>query len=214
MKKIVVMKNNEAMVSIRNIATFGGVEYESTQRLVRNNKKEFAELGLSIPKESDFISVMFDEYQASFLITLMKNTPVVKRFKLDLVKQFKNLNEQKCETNQKQVETSKLTIANLKEKVKEARGSYLKTDTDGATALRKYINSRKLQMSEEELWDFLEDEGYIGTFYEKTKKRILLDLSIGKQNGKDTPRFFHNQLDHILGVKEVPNLLDFLEGMK
>jgi len=130
MQNIVKVEKNELLVSLDDVAKFSGVQYESTQKMVRNSRKEFLELGLSLPKESDFKSVQLDEYQASFLITLMKNTPQVKQFKLELMKQFKKLSQFVCQVNKIQLEEKDKEIKTLKERryAKRRHGDYQVVD--------------------------------------------------------------------------------------
>jgi len=163
MKNIVQVRDDKLLVSIKDIAKFSGVEYESTQRLVRKSRDEFLELGLSIPKESDFKSVLFDEYQASFLITLMKNTPIVKRFKLDLVKQFKTLNLERCDNNKKVLESKQYQLKlSQKETEKAKRQKYATAGDDEFCNVHRFRIDHELDISDEELNNIFIDENILG----------------------------------------------------
>jgi phage regulator Rha-like protein len=122
-----------------------------------------------------------DEYQASFLLTLMKNTPVVKRFKLDLVLQFKAMREKE--------------ISKLESKLADAKS--LKTYKYGQVSLRKYLRDSGKKILEEEAWQELEDLGIIETRYSTVKTRHLIDSSFGSQTYK-TLSFDAAMLDTVL----------------
>ncbi len=213
MKNIVKIEKDKLVVSIRDVATFSGVEYESTQRLVRNSKSEFLELGLRIPKESDFKSVLFNEYQASFLITLMKNTPIVKRFKLNLVKQFKNLNEQKCETNKKQIQTANDRLKIVQQNLKDEQNRKHKIYKSGFVALRSYLKRENIKLSEDDAWSILKEKGIIDNKDILVMKRILINPEYGRQQSSLLGiEFDPNELDLIFkSMCEIePSLLDFI----
>ncbi len=93
---------NEPYTTSKIIAEYGGQEHESIVRLIGTYQKELREFGkLSSLKEEypDLKSekskrgrpskiFCLNEEQATFLITLMKNTPQVVSFKKHLVKEF------------------------------------------------------------------------------------------------------------------------------
>ena len=104
--KLVFIKDkdlrNEPYTTSKIIAEYGGQEHESVVRLIGTYQKELREFGkLHLVKEdfSDLKSEKLkrgrpskifhlNEEQATFLITLMKNTLQVVLFKKDLVKEF------------------------------------------------------------------------------------------------------------------------------
>jgi len=99
---------NEPYTTSKIIADCGGQEHESVIRLINSYQKEIRELGKlpSLKEEySDLKSekskrgrpskvFCLNEEQATFLITLMRNTPQVVLFKKNLVKQFYSIRQE------------------------------------------------------------------------------------------------------------------------
>ena len=63
MKNIVHIENNDLVVSIQDVADYSKTKYESVKRLLQNNSEEFKELGLRLPKEYDFKTLLLNEPQ-------------------------------------------------------------------------------------------------------------------------------------------------------
>ena len=99
---MVQIQNNDLVVSIQDVANFSKTKYDSVRDLLTRNRKSFEILDLRLPKESDFKSVLLNEPQATFLLTLMRNTSIVTRFKLQLVMDFYAMREKLCEVNRVQ----------------------------------------------------------------------------------------------------------------
>jgi hypothetical protein len=89
---IEVDNNQEATVKIDNIVKFSGNEYDSVRKLIGNNKVEIEQLGMKLPQrengQTDLTSATFNEQQTMYIISLLKNTPEVKTFKLKVAKEF------------------------------------------------------------------------------------------------------------------------------
>ncbi|MBV4417065.1 Rha family transcriptional regulator [Clostridium tyrobutyricum] len=89
----------EPFTTSKIIAKYGQVQHATVQRLIRDYKKdikEFGKLGFEIrPSASGQKEKIYklNEPQASFLITLMKNTRQVVNFKKALIKQFYTMRE-------------------------------------------------------------------------------------------------------------------------
>lgn len=84
----------EPFTTSKVIAEFSGVAHKKIKIAIRNHIPEFKSLGLLAPYETESTGgrpeeiYRLNEPQASFLMTLLKNTPVVVAFKLELVRQF------------------------------------------------------------------------------------------------------------------------------
>jgi phage regulator Rha-like protein len=76
------------------ISQFSGVAHKKIKIDIRKYESKFKTLGLLAPYETESTGgrpeeiYRLNEPQASFLMTLLKNTPVVVAFKFELVKQF------------------------------------------------------------------------------------------------------------------------------
>ena len=181
MKNIVTLKANTAQVTVKNISTFSKVSERAIVKTVRTNEKEFRSLGLSFPSDLSHIHQVLNESQATFLMTLLKNTPVVVAFKLELVKQFMTMREKEM----------------LKMHAKLKSATSLKTYKYGQVSLRKYLRDSGKKILEDDAWQELEDLGIIETKIIPVKTRHLLDGSFGSQTHK-TLSFDIGMLDTIL----------------
>lgn len=94
MKGLVKLIRDEPFTDSMVIATGTESQHESIQRRIRDYRKElsiFGKVGFEIrPMESgqEMKVYLLNEQQATFLITLLKNTKIVVAFKLELVRQF------------------------------------------------------------------------------------------------------------------------------
>lgn len=92
--QLVILQGNEAFTDSMVIANGTDNQHESIQRRIRDYSKElsvFGKVGFEIrPMESgqEMKIYLLNEQQATFLITLLKNTEKVVKFKLELVRQF------------------------------------------------------------------------------------------------------------------------------
>ncbi len=190
MKSIVHIQKNDLVVSIQDMADFSGNDYRSIRDLVRKNEISFGKLGLSLPKELRFKSVLLNEPQATFLITLMKNTKIVTEFKLSLVMEFYRMREQLCEVNRIQLETAHKEIKQLQVK-------RLKTYKDGFMSLRKYMKENDIDLTEETAWSELIKHQIVEKRDVVVSKKFLLDESFGRQHKDNGIEFDSRSLDLI-----------------
>lgn len=89
---------NEPYTTSKVIAEYGGQEHRAIRQLIRTHEKTLKEFGkvstFEMQKPENELGGRPEKYhklneeQATFLITLMKNTPQVVLFKKDLVKEF------------------------------------------------------------------------------------------------------------------------------
>lgn len=94
MNELVTLKGDDIFTDSLVIAQGTSVKHESVQRRIRDSEKELSELGKvgfkirATGSGQEQKIYVLNEQQATFLITLLKNTPTVVKFKLELVKQF------------------------------------------------------------------------------------------------------------------------------
>jgi len=92
--QLVTLQNNEAFTDSMVIANGTDNQHESIQRRIRDYEKEICTLGKlgfeirPMPSGQEMKIYLLNEQQATFLITLLKNTEKVVAFKLELVRQF------------------------------------------------------------------------------------------------------------------------------
>ena len=144
------------------IAEYAGVKHHAVQQLIRKHMKHLESFGkaafemrpLSNSKTGQRINIYhLNEPQATFLITLLKNTPTVVAFKKDLVRQFYVM---RSELTRRQVEREALKPIrrSLTDAVKEANGelweyknytdlAYKSATGQTAAKLRKARNAPK-----------------------------------------------------------------------
>jgi len=188
MKNIVVLENQEAVVSIQDISKFSGVQTRAIAKAIRTHSEKFRKLGLSLNSDTTHIRHILNEPQATFLMTLLKNTDVVSQFKFDLVVQFYQMREQVCEINKLAVETLKQELVKAKD---------LKTYKDGYVSLRKFLKKHDKFMKENEAWEYLVYANKIKNTFPSVIKRELVDMSIGRQSDGHAPVFNPDSLTEI-----------------
>ncbi len=94
MDELVIVKHDEAYTNSIIIANGTGYEHHTITRKIRDNMTDFEELGKvgyhNQPLESGQNQKIFflNEPQATYLITLLENNTIVRKFKLELVKDF------------------------------------------------------------------------------------------------------------------------------
>ena len=100
MLDLVLLHHNEPMTTSLAIAEGTGVQHKNVLELVRKFTSELLELGEVAfqtrlnPQGSPTDIVFLNEPQATFLIALMRNSEIVVRFKVELVKAFFALRDQ------------------------------------------------------------------------------------------------------------------------
>lgn len=94
MNELVTIKGNEAFTNSLVISEGTGFEHHTITRKIRDYIKDFEEFGKvgyqNQPLESGQTQKLYllNEPQATYLITLLENNEIVRRFKLALVKEF------------------------------------------------------------------------------------------------------------------------------
>ena len=87
MYSLIDIEKEEMFVSLDTIVKFTGNAEGSVKRLIRENKDNLAQLGLSYgsglwisnPEDLNYSELKFNEDSSTYLITLMANSPKVKR---------------------------------------------------------------------------------------------------------------------------------------
>ena len=94
MNDLVVLKKDDVFTTSEILATGTGVEHRKLKVTINKYKLQLETLGLLAPYQAESTGgrrkegYFLNEPQATFLITLLKNTENVVEFKLELVKQF------------------------------------------------------------------------------------------------------------------------------
>ncbi len=93
MNELVVVKKNDVFTDSLVIANGTGYEHHTITRKIRDFQSDFEELGnldvLSKYTGGNPLKIyLLNEPQASYLITLLENNIMVRKFKLELVKEF------------------------------------------------------------------------------------------------------------------------------
>lgn len=101
--KIVVLHKKQLTTTSEIIAEKCGIEHKNTLALIRKYIDDFQEFGLVAFETrarlkgkhggGDTEYAVLNEPQATYLITLLRNTDIVRRFKLELVKEFTRMRE-------------------------------------------------------------------------------------------------------------------------
>lgn len=118
---------NDPYTTSKIIAEYGGQEHRAVRQLIRTHEKSLREFGnvstFEMQKPENELGGRPEKYyklneeQATFLITLMKNTPQVVLFKKELVKQFFTM-RQELEKRRLERETELKSRKELTEKIK------------------------------------------------------------------------------------------------
>jgi len=177
MKDIVLLNDNQLVANINSIAKYSGKNVKSLRDLITRHKKEFNELGLSITKEYDLKSqnkTNLNEEQTMFLLLLMRNSPVIKKFKLEVVKEFSKMKKQQNQLKLDFSETQLLDFENqlrskenqLKESQKQIeknkRQSYANSGDDKFCNVHRFVKDHNLNISDEEFNNILIEENVLG----------------------------------------------------
>jgi len=193
MKNIVHIQKNDLVVSIQDMAKFSNTESRSIENLVRTHSEHFEKLGLVVKQKGkyrDFKSQLFNEPQATFLITLMRNTKKVTDFKISLVMEFYRMREQLCEVNRIQLETAHKEIKHLQlNKRKRYR--------HGFVALNTYLKENEISLNLDEAFKMLDEYNIVENRMITTDRIFLIDKTFGTQEGHGTIQFNSRSLDLI-----------------
>lgn len=213
--------NGELLISSLVIAENVGYEHSVVIRLIRDNLKDFEEFGtVSFQNQSFKDSLnriqhkevaLLNENQSTLLITYMRNSEIVKRFKINLVKAFSIMkNELMKNKLPSHLETARLLVEALENqeqlllanKELERKNTILMhtkklyTATEiakelgfrSAIALNQKLSDMKIQYKINGTWVFYSKYADLG--YESIKQEILDNGSIAysrkfTQDGRD-----------------------------
>ena len=167
MNNIVSSENGELIVSIKDIARFSENKYTSVQNLIVRKRKDFEELGLSIPKDYDFKSLRLNEPQTTLLMISLRSNPIVDKFRLNLVKQFYAMKKEIIRKSEKTIESKNNQLKISQKQTQEAvRKRYASSGDEYFCCVKKYIDENELDISSEDFNTILLDEDVI------TQKKI------------------------------------------
>lgn len=190
MNELVVEKRNELFTNSLVISERTGYDHHTITRKIRDYADEFAELGKvgyqnqPLPSGQTQKIYVLDEPQASFLMTLLENNEVVRRFKLELVKEFYRMRRFILEKQSAEWQQSRLTGKQVR-----------KSETD--VILTKLIPHAESQGSQ--------NAGKLYMTYSK-----LVNATLGIQAGQrdnlpqsyvDAIRFLENAIENIISME-------------
>ena len=212
MKSIVHIQSNDLMVSVRDMSDFSGNDYESVRRLIKENKTHFESLGVMFEKDNrnrvDFKSTQLNEPQATFLITLMRNSDIVTKFKLALVMEFYRMREKLCDTTKQQLASKDRLIEKKDIELNEAKSFRMATYKDGFMSLSKYLRENNIHLGNNEAFEILKDKRVVEYRTVPTNELFLVDDSFGRQSGDTVIQFNSRFLDTIFSeYREMPKNL-------
>ena len=156
MKEIVIIENNELVVSVEDIVKFSGNAYKSVRRLILNNEDKFELLGLKVKQHKEILNRLYkmklNEEQTTFLFILMRNTPQILEFKFNLVRQFMQLKDMVCETNKIQLESKNNQLLETRLRLKEAkRKMYAHPRNGNSETVTRIISDYGIEISAADL---------------------------------------------------------------
>ena len=192
MQNLITIENTQAVVELSTISKFAEIDERSLQNLLRDYEKDLDSLkesGISNPtlirgksgKQIDWFKVRLSEKQVYFVLTLLKNTENVKKFKLELIKQFFTMRDEI-----QKIREDALRLEFKEEKAKAIRDAKKpKVYANGFMSLKGCLVELREQgietIKENEAWDMLVHYGYVKTMPKITIKRdIDTDNEIAK----------------------------------
>jgi phage regulator Rha-like protein len=150
-KQLVFAKNNTALTDSLAIAEGVGLEHRTVIRLIRKYESDFNQLG-TLNFESSKSGGLPTEYailnedQATYLVTLFRNSDIVRAFKLQLVKEFRKaineiqrLREQRLNVDWQEARSNSKCIRTALNKSIQALSDL--ADKQGGTKNRQYYSS-------------------------------------------------------------------------
>ncbi len=125
MNALVTLKDGQAVTTSLAIAEGTGVQHKNVMELIAKNARDIRELGVSTFKTEKLSRttgrpteyVTLNEHQATFLLTLMRNSPIVVEFKKRLVKSFYELVQAKPQTELSRIEILQMALESEQQKL-------------------------------------------------------------------------------------------------
>lgn len=131
--QIVQVVEGVPTVSHRVVAENVGIEAKSILDIITRNQGDFQEFGTLAFLNRESIGgrpskeYMLNEQQATLLMTYLKNSPIVRQFKIALVKAFFNLRESKTQSMEYQVDAMFERILMINKELEELRNAAVNT---------------------------------------------------------------------------------------
>jgi anti-repressor protein len=125
MNALVTLKDGQAITTSLAIAKGTGVQHKNVMELIAKNTRDIREFGVSTFKTEKLTRatgrpteyVTLNEHQATFLLTLMRNSPIVVEFKKRLVKSFYELVQAKPKTDLSRIEILQMALESEQQKI-------------------------------------------------------------------------------------------------
>ena len=225
MKNLIKIEKEEMFVSLATIVKFTNNPDKSVKELIRKNKADLILLGLSYKQgfpiddgeDLNYSELIFNEDVSTYLITLMQNTPKVKKFKFDLVVNFRQarkiIKDSICETNKLQIAKKETELKQKETQLLEAQKVIAdlqkrngKIYRGGLMALSTYLKDREINLKQEEAFTILETKGIVVWKKVYSDRRVLNDETFGIQNNDGVIQFNSRLLDLLFDLPQQPTL--------
>lgn len=178
------------------IAEMTGIEHRKIKVAIRKYQNEINSFGLSASYQAESSGgrpeeiIKLNEQQATFLMTLLKNTPVVVAFKKELVRQFYNMRTELMNRKDRRAELKPIR-RELTDVVKEVDGSkwaykmytdlaYKSTIGKNAAQLRKERDAPKKAKA----IDYMTAEEIAAVTKQQERFAVLLEMGMNYQQIK------------------------------
>jgi len=182
MKNLISMEDTQAVVDLSTIIEFSGHKEKSLKDIILANEDDLMSMqlaeksptstNLKLPRSVSgtnvkWSSVVFDEKQATYLLTLLGNTKAVKAFKKSLVNQFFDMRETISKIKEQAlIEANSIREQDLLKAFKEEKrlaviDAKKLNDYGGFISVKKYVAEFAGKgVSKDDVWDALEFMGH------------------------------------------------------
>ena len=195
MTNLITINETNPVVELATIIHFSENTEDSVQRLIRENEEELDSLiesqriNPTLPrgksgKQIEWSNVRLNEKQVYFVLTLLQNTANVKKFKLELIKQFFAMRDEISQIREKATREAfekdkTLAIeALIEEKRLALEDARRLNDYDGFITITKYIQEYNSEKYDKDLiydaltWKGLNRNETIQTVYRRLPENI------------------------------------------
>ena len=155
---LVTFRNNIPSISHKVIAEHTGNQYKNISELITKHKEDFEEFG-RVAFETETLQTnggmqktktyFLNEPQATLLLTYLKNVPVVRKFKKDLVRAFFLLREQshpKPQNLEQTILQQNNLLAMMSEKLHRAKDELISSQKETIEAQKVAIESSRMSL--------------------------------------------------------------------
>lgn len=175
MTNLITIENQTPVVSLDTIVNFSGNTEKHIKSVVKEEFDTLLRFGSVYPFSSgqdlNYSEVRLNHKSAMYLLTLMNNSPQIKQFKIDLVDQFFNMQDELTEMKEQAL------MATFKEEKLLAVEAAVKMNTydGGMISVGKYCKEIDGEVNRTIVWAALERMGWSKTVVVPTQFRRIGD---------------------------------------